>query len=119
MYEAIEAGVPLGNLDKLAAFMAPGDDRWKYRIVPPTTYVRCKKGSRRFSREVSQKIARVATVARAACDVFGDDDTARDFLNRPNPLLRGKAPIDLAITNFAGARAVTGVLFAGSYGSGA
>lgn len=119
MYETIEAGIPLRNLDQLAGFVAPDDKRWKFQIVPSATYDRYKKSGKHLGPEISQKVARLALVVHTACEIFQDTRKARDFLNRPHPLLKGKAPIELALTNESGARAVNDILIAGAYGGGA
>lgn len=119
MYDVINTGVPIANLDNLATFLSPEDTTWKYRIMSSASYHRYKKGKMLLTSDVTQKVARIAAVVHAAYEIFQDTRKARDFLNRPHPLLRGKPPIELAISNEAGARAVTDILFGGAYGGGA
>ena len=102
-----------------AGFVAPDDKRWKFQIVPSATYDRYKKSGKHLGPEISQKVARLALVVHTACEIFQDTRKARDFLNRPHPLLKGKAPIELALTNESGARAVNDIMIAGAYGGGA
>jgi uncharacterized protein (DUF2384 family) len=47
--------------------------------------------------------------------VFGDDDDARAFLQRPHPELQGRRPVDAALTELGG-RMVESVLDAMFFG---
>lgn len=71
--------------------------------IPRRTLVR-RKGDR-LNREESAALVRLERLYAIAFDVFEDEDLARAWLDRPNPALRGKAPLDLADTD-VGARQV-------------
>ncbi len=81
------------------------------RIVPEATFRRHKSNRKALSREMSERlyeVGRVVVVAEAAYG--GDSENARRFLSRPNPLLDGRTPLDLAIASSAGADAVINLL---------
>jgi putative toxin-antitoxin system antitoxin component (TIGR02293 family) len=65
--------------------------------------------------EESDRLARVARVTQRAVDAFGDEDQAREWLQRPNRALRGVLPLDLLGTD-AGAELVSDELGRIEYG---
>jgi putative toxin-antitoxin system antitoxin component (TIGR02293 family) len=114
----IEAGLPLGALDRVAALVAPGDAQFKYRLVPRATYKR-RKTRRVLSAEEGTRLIRLAQVWGGALDVWGDKAEARHFLFRPHAMLEDKRPIDLVIQSEFGAEMVADVLGSLKYGSAA
>ncbi len=62
--------------------------------------------------------ARVAKVLALAREVFHDQAKARGFLDRPHPMLNGRAPRDVARSSRAGANAVINLLGRAAYGGG-
>ena len=65
--------------------------------------------------EESDRLARVARITRRAVDAFGDEDRAREWLQRPNRALRGALPLELLGTD-AGAELVSDELGRIEYG---
>jgi len=109
-YLAVVArGFPLKALDRIAAEVAPGDVRFKYRIVPKASLAR-RKSTRRLSGPQSVVVTRIASVWAQAVRVWKSDEAARAFLGRPHPMLSDRKPIDLVLENEIGADLVRGVL---------
>jgi putative toxin-antitoxin system antitoxin component (TIGR02293 family) len=114
----IEDGLPIAALDRLAGLVAPGDARFKYRLVPRATYGR-RKDTKILSAEEGTRLARLARVWSLALDVWGDETEARDFLFRPHAMLEDKLPIDVVIQSEFGAEMVADILGSLKYGSAA
>jgi len=108
---AIESGLPVTALDRVSRFIAPTDVSFKHRFVSKATLARRRiTRSRQLSPEESGRLARVAQVWALARDVWGDDESARAFLFRPHPLLKQRAPIEMALGTDLGARLVEDIL---------
>lgn len=114
----IENGLPLAALDRVAHLVAPGDARFKYRLVPKATYDR-RRVLRRLSAEEGTRIARLARVWSLALDVWRDEAEAREFLFRPHAMIEDRAPIDVVIQSEFGAEMVVDMLERLKYGSAA
>ena len=114
----IEQGLPIRSVDKIARLLAPGDTKFKYRLIPKATLERRKTASK-LSPEEGARLARLANVWNVARDVWGSDDEARDFLFRPHPMAEDRLPIDLAIQSEFGAQLVVDILGRLKYGSAA
>jgi putative toxin-antitoxin system antitoxin component (TIGR02293 family) len=114
----IEHGLPLGALDRVSHLLAPGDAKFKFRLVPKATYER-RKSAHRLSSAEGTRLARVARVWSLARDVWQSSDDARDFLFRPHPMIENKRPIDVVIQNEFGAEMVVDILGRLKYGSAA
>ena len=110
---AINAGLPRSALDHVLEFAAPAAERAKLRnrVVPRASYQRRRRLSPMHS-ATTERLARVAAMARW---IWEDDERARAFLWRPHPELRGRRPIDAALTEL-GAREVEEVLQRGVHG---
>jgi putative toxin-antitoxin system antitoxin component (TIGR02293 family) len=105
----VARGFPVKALDRLADEIAPGDLKFKYRIVPKASYAR-RKMSRRLSAPQSVVITRIASVWAQAVRIWKSEAAARSFLARPHPVLGNRKPIDLLLENELGADLVRGVL---------
>ena len=57
----IARGLPIKALDRIAEEVAPGDVKFKYRIVPKASYARSKV-TRRLSAAQSVVVTRIAAV---------------------------------------------------------
>ena len=114
----IESGLPVGSLERVAHLLAPGDARFKYRLVPKATLER-RKSAHRLSSEEGTRLARVARVWSVALDVWRDEAEARDFLFRAHPMIEDRRPIDVTIQNEFGAEIVVNILSGLKYGSAA
>lgn len=82
------------------------------RIVPEATY---KRRRDRLTPDESEKTERLARIFANAHFVWDDEDDARTFLNTPHPLLEGRTPLDVSMTEL-GARRVESLLWKLFYG---
>jgi putative toxin-antitoxin system antitoxin component (TIGR02293 family) len=123
----VEKGLPLTALDRLAKAVAPGDAGFAFRLVSRATLARRRKAltmagnpvAARLSADESARVARLAEVWALACEVWGGDAAARDFLFRAHPMLEGRRPIDVVLANEFGRPLVEGILGRLQYGSAA
>ena len=83
-----------------------------YRIIPEATYKH-----RRVSMSVkeSERVERLARVYATAQYVWNSDDDARAFLHAPHPMLQGRTPLDVSMSEL-GARRVEELLWKLYYG---
>lgn len=114
--ELVARGFPLKALDRIADEIAPGDASFKYRIVPKASLARFR-ARRRLSTPQSVVVTRLASIWAQALRVWKSAEAARGFLTRPHPVLGGRLPLDLVLTNEIGADLVRGVLGRLEHGS--
>lgn len=105
---ALERGLPVESLDRVARLIAPDDPGFKYRVVARATLARRRRGDR-LTIEESERVERLARLWARAMEVWQSEKKARRFLGDPHPLLRGRSPLDLARTEVGG-RAVENLL---------
>jgi len=118
-YSILE-GLPVGALDHLADTVAPGDSRFKFRLISKATLDRRRKSaSKRLTSEEGDKLARIAKVFSFALDIYKDPAKVRDFLGRAHPMLDNKPPLDVALATGPGADVVINLLGRAAYGGGA
>ena len=115
--QSIEIGLPVAAVDRMAQAVAPGDARFKFRLVPRATLERRKK-TKRLSSEEGNRLARLAKVYGFARSIYRDDRKAREFLTRPHPMLENKTPLDVSLATGPGADAVVNILGRAAYGGG-
>jgi len=116
---SIESGLPVAALDHLADSVAPGDARFKFRLIPKATLERRRKSAtKRLTSEEGDRLARLAKVFSFALDIYKEPDRARAFLGRPHPMLDGKVPLDVALATSPGADLVINLLGRAAYGGG-
>ena len=116
---SIEKGLPVAALDRLADSVAPGDARFKFRLIPKATLERRRKSAtQRLTSEEGDRLARLAKVFSFALDIYREPERAREFLGRPHPMLDGKAPLDVALATSPGADLVINLLGRAAYGGG-
>ena len=77
-----------------------------YRVVPEATF---KRRRERLSPSESERTERLARVVAAAEYVWDSPENARRFLSATHPELRGRAPLNAAMTEL-GARQVELIL---------
>lgn len=140
---AVEKGLPVTALDRIAQRVAPADASFRFRLVSKATLARRKQAAAKqrqsgnarnrpkpperrpasragvLSAQESARIARLAKVWAFAVEVWGDDVAARDFLFRAHPLLEGRRPIDVVLGSEFGAPLVEDMLGGLQYGSAA
>ena len=83
-----------------------------YRIVPEATY---KRRRDKLNAEESARTERLARIYATAQYVWSSEDEARGFLHTPHPLLQGRTPLDVSMTEL-GARRVEELLWRLYYG---
>ncbi len=116
---SIESGLLVAALDHLADSVAPGDERFKFRLIPKATLERRRKSAtKRLTSEEGDRLARLAKVFSFALDIYKEPERARAFLGRPHPMLDGKAPLDVALATSPGADLVIKLLGRVAYGGG-
>jgi putative toxin-antitoxin system antitoxin component (TIGR02293 family) len=91
-----------------------GEDRKKllYRIIPEATYKRRRVS---LSADESEKAERLARIFATTEFVWNSEADARQFLNTPHPMLQGRTPLDVSMTEL-GARRVEELLWKLFYG---
>ena len=82
------------------------------RIVPEATF---KRRRERLSPDESEKTERLARIVATARYVWDDEADVREFLNTPHPLLEGRTPLEVSLTEL-GARRVEELLWKLFYG---
>jgi putative toxin-antitoxin system antitoxin component (TIGR02293 family) len=83
-----------------------------HRVVPEGTW---KRRQDRLSASESEKTERLARVYATARHVWNSEDDALAFLHAPHPMLGGRRPLDVAMTEL-GARRVEALLWRLFYG---
>lgn len=112
---AAEEGLPAGAVKVLQAelkrFGVRRPSEFVNRIVPRATRMRRK----RLTREEGEVVLRVASLMALTVYVWGEEEGAAEFLSHPHPMLRGAAPIDMALSE-VGVRHVEDILWGLHYG---
>jgi putative toxin-antitoxin system antitoxin component (TIGR02293 family) len=81
-------------------------------VAPPATL---KRRRTRLSPTESQRLERLARIVAMTEDVWGDRQSAAEFLARPHPKLGGRTPLEMAATDL-GVRQVEELLAAIEFG---
>ncbi len=91
-----------------------GEDRKRllYRIVPEATY---KRRRYHLTADESEKAERLARIFATTQYVWNSEEDARAFLSTPHPMLQGRTPLDVSMTEL-GARRVEELLWKLYYG---
>jgi putative toxin-antitoxin system antitoxin component (TIGR02293 family) len=111
----VAKGLPKGVLKSSISHICLGADerrRLLYRIIPEATY---KRRRETLSADESGRTERLARVFATAELVWGSEDDARAFLAADHPMLQGRTPLDVAMTEL-GARRVEELLWRLYYG---
>lgn len=103
----VEEGLPRAAIIRLKRFTHFSDSELA-EVIPRRTLT-SMRGVRRLSSEQSDRVARTAGIAALAQRVFGDAETARQWLLTPNPTLNDEVPLRLLRTS-TGAKVVESVL---------
>jgi putative toxin-antitoxin system antitoxin component (TIGR02293 family) len=102
-------GLPKEALRASIERVCPGSEgrRLLHRIVPEATL---KRRQERLSAEESGRAERLARVYATALHVWSTDEDARAFLQAPHPMLEGRAPLEVSLSEL-GARRVEELLW--------
>lgn len=123
LMSAVQDGLPLRSLDRVAHAVAPSDSQFAFRIVPRATLARRRKAlsanrtDGRLSAEEGARLVRLAGVWSMAVEVWGSDASARTFMFEPHALLCGRRPIDVVLENELGRPLVESILGQLLYGT--
>ena len=101
----VTIGLPREALQSCIGQVTPSPEeqrRLRQQIVPDAAE---RQGQERLSVRASQRLERLARVYATALTVWNDDESARAFLKAPHPMLEGRAPLDVALSEL-GARRV-------------
>ncbi len=101
--EAVANGIPRPAFDALVERISEELDevtrvKLRYRIIPRATYQRSRTLNTQHS-ETTERLARIYAMVHAAWE---DPGAARRFLTTPHPELKGKTPLDAALTEIGG-----------------
>lgn len=118
LIDQIEHGLPFAAIDKVVRLLAPGDARFKYRLIPKATYER-RKRAHRLSPDEGTLVARLARIWAIALDIWEDEETTREFLFRRHMMLEDRRPVDVIIQSELGAELVADILGRLKYGTAA
>jgi putative toxin-antitoxin system antitoxin component (TIGR02293 family) len=113
--EMVSKGLPKGALKaSIEHICKSAEDRKEllYRIVPEATYKRRREN---LSAEESGRAERLARIFATAEYVWNSEHDAQSFLNTPHPMLQGRTPLDVSMTEL-GARRVEELLWRLYYG---
>jgi putative toxin-antitoxin system antitoxin component (TIGR02293 family) len=108
LQQAVEGGLPKRALRHTVERVYGSSSEVRraiYRIVPEATF----KRRTRLSHAESERTERLARMIAAAEYTWGNQEDAREWLNRPHPELDGKTPLEMAATEL-GARRVEELL---------
>lgn len=109
--DRIAKGLDVRAVEGLAKKIAPEDPGFKYRLVSRATLDRAKAKKQPLSKDHSERLYELAKVWGEVLQTYGGDvDKSRRFLDRPHQLLKGKRPLDLAVSSTAGADVVIDLL---------
>ncbi|GAB6040074.1 antitoxin Xre/MbcA/ParS toxin-binding domain-containing protein [Endothiovibrio diazotrophicus] len=112
----VEHGLPKRSVREVGRHLFSGDREitreFIYRLIPEASYKRRKE---RLTSEESARVERIARVVATAEFVWDDEAAARRFLLGGNPMLEGRTPLDVAMSEI-GARRVEALLWDIFYG---
>lgn len=105
--QRVEGGLPGKSLTLLKRFSLLSDADLT-EVIPRRTLANARKVAR-LTPDQSDRVARTAGVVALAQRVFGDPETAREWLLAPNPALSHEVPLRMLRTG-SGGRVVEDVL---------
>lgn len=111
----VSDGLPKNALKASVEFVCLNNEQRKqllYRIIPEATY---KRRRDKLNVDESERAERLARIYASTRYVWGSDDDARTFLHTPHPMLEGRTPLDVSMTEL-GARRVEELLWQLYYG---
>ena len=107
--KAIVQGLPPDAVALVVGLIYPGQTDKFYEVVPRSTLIRRQKEGSLLSTEESQKAERLARVFSFAVEVWGNEEGAREFMQKAHPMLEDRTPFEASL-NELGARQVEQIL---------
>ena len=109
--DQVAAGLPVKAAYALEPILSLISDDALFRVVSESTLRRAKKAKSSLTREPSERIYELGRVIDQAAKTFrGDHAAVARFLSRPNTVLEGRAPFEVAKSSSAGADLVVKLL---------
>jgi len=109
--DQVADGLPVKAAYALEAILSLVAHNALFGVVSESTLRRAKKAKTKLTREPSERIYELGRVIDQAARTFrGDAEAVACFLNRPNAVLEGRAPFDVAKASSAGADLVVKLL---------
>jgi putative toxin-antitoxin system antitoxin component (TIGR02293 family) len=101
--DLISAGLPVSAFDAVAAYTQLPRETLAEVCAIPTRTVQCRAAStsRRFERDESDRLMRVARLYVFAEEILGSRDAAEIWMRTPNRTLDGARPVDELKTEIA------------------
>jgi putative toxin-antitoxin system antitoxin component (TIGR02293 family) len=98
--ETIRRGVPAGEIENMVEYLdVSKSDVFKVLAMPGSTGHALIRNKRRLDRGSSERVVRVAEIARAAERTFGDHEAAARWLKSENRALAGVTPLSMLDTS--------------------
>lgn len=107
--KAVVHGLPTDAVALIVGQIYPGQTDKFYELVPRSTLIRRQKEGSLLSTEESQKAERLARTFSFAIEVWGKEAKAREFMQKPHPMLEDRTPFEASL-NELGARQVEQLL---------
>ncbi|MDJ0636525.1 MAG: DUF2384 domain-containing protein [Xenococcaceae cyanobacterium MO_188.B29] len=102
-------GLPANAITEIVDRIYPGQTDKYYQLIPRSTLIRRQKDGSLLSVEESQKAERLARVFSFAVEVWGDENKAREFMQKAHPMLDNRTPFEASLSEL-GARQVEQIL---------
>ena len=115
MRAAVEAGLPKAALKRVVQSLISdprGQRALMHKLVPEPTLRRTGARLNLAGSERTERLARITALAQL---VWDDETDAREFMTTPHPMLEGKTPAEMAVTDLGG-RQVENILVSMIYG---
>jgi putative toxin-antitoxin system antitoxin component (TIGR02293 family) len=106
---AVQSGLPVSAVDTVVSELGFAPAEVERLVIPRRTLAHRRSRKQSLTVDESVRLARVARVALAAWETFGNPAKAHEWLRRPNRALRNHPPISLLDTD-DGARLVEVIL---------
>ncbi len=98
--ETIRRGVPAADIESMVEYLdVSKNDVFQVLAMPGSTGHALIKNKRRLDRGSSERVVRVAEIARAAEQTFGSREAATRWLTRQNLALGGATPLSMLDTS--------------------
>ncbi|HDV6368200.1 TPA: antitoxin Xre/MbcA/ParS toxin-binding domain-containing protein [Burkholderia cepacia] len=111
----VRAGLPKSALRASVESATSSVDVRHVLLAQITPAATDKRRLKRLTRDESEKTERLARIVATAAHVWSSLEDGRQFLQTPHPLLEGRAPLEVSLTEL-GARRVEEVLWKLFYG---